>query len=111
VHFWLIDAEGRVLLRRRPPTGLLGGMTELPGTVWRSERWSEPEIAASVPMAADWRALGEVRHGLTQFELHLRVYAAKVTTIAAEGFLRPADALAAEALPSMMRKCVALALA
>jgi A/G-specific adenine glycosylase len=108
VHFWLVDAEGRVLLRRRPPSGLLGGMTELPGTVWRSERWSEAEIAAAAPMAVAWRDVGEIRHGLTHFELHLRVRAARVEVIGAEGFLRPVDALAAEALPSVMRKCVGL---
>src|SRR5262249_43654533 len=34
VHFWLTDTEGQVLLRRRPHDGLLGGMTELPGTDW-----------------------------------------------------------------------------
>ena len=111
VHFWLIDAEGRVLLRRRPPSGLLGGMTELPGTLWRSEPWSAAEIAAAVPMAGAWRALGEVRHGLTHFELHLQVYAARVGVIEAEGFSRAVDALAGEALPSVMRKCVALAIA
>ena len=30
-HFWLEDLRGHVLLRRRPPSGLLGGMLELPG--------------------------------------------------------------------------------
>ena len=109
VHFWLVDAEGRVLLRRRPPSGLLGGMTELPGTVWRAERFSEAEIVAAAPMAAAWRALGEVRHGLTHFELHLQVWAADVAVISADGFLRPAKALEAEALPSVMRKCAGLA--
>eukprot|EP01037_Dinobryon_pediforme_P005831 gene5831-5897_t len=108
VHFWLTDAEGRVLLRRRPPSGLLGGMTELPGTVWRAARWSEAEIAAAAPMSADWRAVGEVRHGLTHFELHLQVRAAQVKVISAEGFLRPVEALSAEALPSVMRKCAGL---
>ena len=109
VHFWLVDAQGRVLLRRRPPTGLLGGMTELPGTAWRSAVWSEAEIAAVAPMAAGWQALGEVRHGLTHFELHLRVYGARVEAITAEGFLRPVEGLGAEALPSVMRKCVGVA--
>ena len=37
VHFWLTDADDNVLLRRRPPEGLLGGMTELPGTDWRAD--------------------------------------------------------------------------
>ena len=35
VHFWLQDEAGRVLLRRRAASGLLGGMMELPGTDWR----------------------------------------------------------------------------
>ena len=107
VHFWLIDGAGRVLLRRRPPTGLLGGMTELPGTVWRGERWSAAEISQAAPMVAEWQEIGEVRHGLTHFELHLRVYAARVEAIVGDGFLRAVDALEAEALPSVMRKCVA----
>src|ERR1700761_986284 len=34
VHFWLTDPDRRVLLRTRPAKGLLGGMTELPGTEW-----------------------------------------------------------------------------
>jgi len=108
VHFWLTDAAGRVLLRRRPPTGLLGGMTEFPGTPWRGERWTVREYLAHAPMAAQWREVGEIRHGLTHFELHIRVQAARVEEITADGFLRDAGALAGEALPSMMRKCARL---
>ena len=109
VHFWLTDADNHVLLRRRPPRGLLGGMTEIPGTAWRPQPWSAAEIAEAAPMAAAWTDIGEVRHGLTHFELHLRVHAARVTRIAADGFVRPIQALDSEALPSVMRKCVALA--
>jgi A/G-specific adenine glycosylase len=106
-HFWLIDTERNVLLRRRSPKGLLGGMTELPGTPWRAERWDEREALAHAPMQADWRRAGEVRHGFTHFELHLALYAAVVPRIEGDGFLRPATTLADEALPSLMRKCVA----
>ncbi len=106
VHFWLTDAEGRVLLRRRPPRGLLGGMTELPGSAWRGERWQPDESLAQAPMRAAWRPVGQVRHGFTHFELHISLYAAEVARIDAEGFLRHADELAHEALPSVMRKCV-----
>jgi A/G-specific adenine glycosylase len=108
VHFWLEDAAGRVLLRRRAPSGLLGGMTELPGTAWRAAPWTEGEALALAPARAEWRASGEVRHGLTHFELRLTLYAAQVAAITAEGFLREVDRLEAEALPSVMRKCVAL---
>jgi A/G-specific adenine glycosylase len=105
-HFWLTDGRN-VLLRRRPPRGLLGGMTELPGTPWRAERWSPAEAFAHAPMAAVWRAAGEVRHGFTHFQLHIAVFAAVVERIEGDGFLHPLDALDAVALPSLMRKCVA----
>ena len=105
-HFWLTDGHN-VLLRRRPPRGLLGGMTELPGTPWRAERWSPAEAFAHAPMAAAWRPAGEVRHGFTHFQLHIALFAAVVERIEGEGFRHPLDALDAAALPSLMRKCVA----
>lgn len=108
-HFWLTDPGGRVLLRRRPPAGLLGGMTELPGTDWRSESWALADALALAPMPAPWRPAGQVRHGFTHFRLRIDLYAAQVPRIDADGFLRPAGALAGEALPSLMRKCVRLA--
>ncbi len=107
-QFWLADGEGNILLRRRPERGLLGGMTELPGTAWGDAPLSEREALDAAPMAAAWRHAGEVRHVFTHFELRLGVFAARVPRIAAEGFLRPAASLDAEALPSVMRKCVAL---
>jgi A/G-specific adenine glycosylase len=114
VHFWLTDAQGRVLLRRRPPQGLLGGMTELPGTEWRAGEWSAAEALAHAPAPAEWHPCGEIRHGLTHFELRIALYRASVAKIdiagTGGGFLRAAEALDAEALPSVMRKCVALGL-
>jgi A/G-specific adenine glycosylase len=109
-HFWLVDANGEVLLRQRPPQGLLGGMTELPGTVWRDTVWGVEEALGLAPMVAAWAPAGQVRHGFTHFELHLEVFAAEVERIDAEGFLRSVPALAKEALPSVMRKCVRMAM-
>ena len=108
-HFWLVDAAGQVLLRRRPARGLLGGMTELPGTAWTASRLSQDAAMAQAPMAAPWRPAGQAVHGFTHFELTLDVYTASVPVIEADGFLRPTDALATEALPSVMRKCIAVA--
>jgi len=108
VHFWLVDPQGRVLLRRRPPRGLLGGMTELPGTPWRAEPWDLAAALALAPQPAAWRAAAQVAHGFTHFELTITLYAATVPAITADGFLRPIDALDGEALPSVMRKCVAV---
>lgn len=106
VHFWVTDAAGNVLLRRRPASGLLGGMTELPGTAWRAETWPREEAFAHAPVSAAWQPAGQVRHGFTHFELRIDLFAATVPKIAADGFLLPRDALGTAALPSVMRKCV-----
>jgi A/G-specific adenine glycosylase len=109
-HFWLTDAQNRVLLRRRPPHGLLGGMTEFPGTPWREPAWNETDLLAHAPQPAAWRRIGQVRHVFTHFELRLELYAARVDQVrAATGFLHPVAGLADQALPSLMRKCAALA--
>ena len=109
--FWLTDNRENVLLRRRPPVGLLGGMTELPGTEWRTKPWPTAETLACAPMAADWRELGNIRHVFTHFELWLTVFSASVEKLEAAGFAHPIADLEKSALPTVMRKCVALALA
>jgi A/G-specific adenine glycosylase len=106
VHFWLTDDSGAVLLRTRPYKGLLGGMTELPGTEWREAPWTVVEALTFAPMRLDWRGAGQVRHGFTHFELIIDVLAAHVPVIEAAGFAHPLDALDDAALPSVMRKCV-----
>lgn len=108
-HFWLTDKNGQVLLRRRPGAGLLGGMTELPGTEWRDQPITPGAARSGAPMAAEWRRLGVVRHGFTHFTLEITLYAATVPAIAAPGFLRARGELSREALPSVMRKCCRLA--
>ena len=110
-HFWVTDAADNVLLRRRPASGLLGGMTELPGTPWRAEIWSREEALAHAPVSATWRPAGQVRHGFTHFELRVDLFAATVPEIAADGFLLPRRALGDAALPSVMRKCIRAVLA
>jgi A/G-specific adenine glycosylase len=109
VHFWLEDAAGNVLLRRRPEAGLLGGMAELPGTDWRTAPWHPDEALTLAPMSASWRPAGQVRHGFTHFTLTIELFAARVPQVAAEGFLHPVQQLDTAALPSVMRKCVAMA--
>ncbi|MFA5967859.1 MAG: A/G-specific adenine glycosylase [Sphingomonas sp.] len=66
--FWL-ESDGCVLLVRRPPRGLLGGMRALPGGPWVDE----PPGLADAPVASlAWRALpGGVDHVFTHFRLHL----------------------------------------
>jgi A/G-specific adenine glycosylase len=48
--FVAVRADGAVLVRRRPPKGLLGGMTEVPGSEWRrAPRAASPSAAPPMP--------------------------------------------------------------
>jgi A/G-specific adenine glycosylase len=110
VAFWVTRADGAVLLRRRPEKGLLGGMMEVPSTLWRQSAWSEDEAVAAAPLPARWRLLpGVVRHSFTHFDLELAVLAGEVKKGAgnAGGQWVALDALAAQALPTLMKKVVA----
>jgi A/G-specific adenine glycosylase len=111
VAFWAVDPAGAVLLRRRPETGLLGGMMELPSTEWREAAWDEAEALARAPLAARWTELpGIVRHTFTHFHLEARVWAGRSGHAPAAGRWVALDDLGAEALPSVMRKIVRHAL-
>ena len=96
-------ADGAVLLGRRPDTGLLGGMAELPGT-----DWAEDAPPPAPPLEANWRAMGEVRHTFTHFHLVLTVLRADVSqgAVAGRGTWTPPDALEDAALPTLMRKAL-----
>jgi A/G-specific adenine glycosylase len=109
--FWATRADGSALLRRRPPTGLLGGMTEVPTTSW-GPRLSKAEAQAMAPLEANWRqVMGTVTHVFSHFALTLDVHVALVpmTTGAPEGmWWAAAEDVDGEALPSVFRKVVAL---
>jgi A/G-specific adenine glycosylase len=113
--FVAVRADGSVLVRSRPPTGLLGGMTEVPTTAWTHE-FDEAGALKDAPRLsqAKWRRVpGVVMHVFTHFPLALVVYAAKVParTRAPKGTRWTARAdLPGEALPSVMRKVLAQAL-
>jgi A/G-specific adenine glycosylase len=103
-------ADGYVLVRSRPPNGLLGGMTEVPSTAW-SQDFDEAAALVEAPLKARWRRLpGMVEHGFTHFPLRQSVYVAKVPakTRAPAGMRWVAlGDLSGEALPNVMRKVVA----
>lgn len=110
--FVAVRADGAVLLRTRPPEGLLGGMAELPGSPWTPEGVSG-DVLADAPLVARWTTLnGVVRHVFTHFPLELTVLRADVAqkTAAPAGMRWVAAAkLDGEALPSLMRKVLAKA--
>jgi A/G-specific adenine glycosylase len=102
-----------LLVRSRPEKGLLGGMTEVPGSDWlagqddKTARAQAPEIKS----ITRWqRKLGVVTHVFTHFPLELVVYTAEVDgcTRAPKGMRwAPIATLHGEALPNVMRKVIA----
>jgi A/G-specific adenine glycosylase len=105
--FVLFSKDGRVLLRRRPEKGLLGGMYEPPGTVW-GPSFGHVEDA---PVKTRFETGGEVRHTFTHFELTLKVEVAfDVPENAPGGVWVRLDELETFALPNVMRKVIERAL-
>ena len=104
---FVLTADGRVLLRRRPPRGLLGGMLEVPTGPWAAGPPQDPEGHA--PVAAAWQRLPErVEHVFTHFRLTLDVYAAEAEACdPGLGLWVPWSEAAAAGLPSVMRKVLA----
>jgi A/G-specific adenine glycosylase len=84
----LLDAGQNVLLIRRPPNGLLGGMLALPETP---------------PVRARWQEAGSIAHVFTHFTLTLHVLVAERKSLPAGALSGPA---ATAALPSVMRKAL-----
>lgn len=75
--FVLTRADGAVLLRTRPPKGLLGGMAEVPTSEWRAD-YELDGAWQDAPVVTRWRQLAPpVRHVFTHFPLELTVFAAK----------------------------------
>jgi A/G-specific adenine glycosylase len=104
--FWISRHDGSVLLRRRPEKGLLGGMMEVPSGAWTAKL---PGMEESAPFRTPWRKLpGKIRHTFTHFNLELTVWVAEVEDASLSGarWVQRHD-LAAEALPTVMRKIVA----
>ena len=116
VAFWMLRADGCVALQRRPPKGLLGGMTEVPGSAWRAKAWAAAEAAHLSPVKAKWRELpGIVTHTFTHFRLEITVRAADLTAAQAKALgpdiiWTPLEQIGGAGLPSVMAKVAALAL-
>jgi A/G-specific adenine glycosylase len=102
-----------LLVRTRPEKGLLGGMTEVPGSDWLAGRDDKAALkqAPALKGVARWhRKAGVVTHVFTHFPLELVVYTAKVaarTRPPAKMRWVPIATLADEALPNVMRKAIA----
>src|SRR5664279_2792683 len=108
-----LRADARVLLRQRPEKGLLGSMTEVPGSDWAHDFDFKTALDAA-PLKAKWRKLpGVVTHVFTHFPLELTVFIARLPRAAAApkgARWAKVETLPGEALPNVMRKVIAHAL-
>ncbi len=101
-----LTSGNKLLLERRPPQGLLGGMLALPTTDWSETKSDEAAWLKAAPVKGNWTPAGEVRHVFTHFELRLQVYSAsgrlpKGAPVADLGDLSRAG------LPTVFRKAAA----
>lgn len=106
-----IRDDGAVYLQKRPDKGLLGGMSEIPTTGWTARLDGEtgPEHA---PFAGNWEKVGSIRHTFTHFHLRLEVWKADGVRPdrASRGWWSPPGALSTEALPTVLKKAIAVAI-
>ena len=73
------DADGAVLLVRRPENGLAGRHDAAAAGAVDGRLPSRKEALKQAPFKAEWKKrAGIVRHGFTHFELEIEVYAADV---------------------------------
>ncbi|MGL4810334.1 MAG: A/G-specific adenine glycosylase [Beijerinckiaceae bacterium] len=103
--FVALDAQNRLFVRTRPAKGLLGGMTEIPGSPWSAD-FQRHDALQHEPFRADWAICeGSVQHVFTHFPLTLDVYAARVTrAVKANGFWIARDSLNEAGFPTVFRK-------
>jgi A/G-specific adenine glycosylase len=109
---FVVTRGDELLVRSRPERGLLGGMTEVPGSDWLAAQDDKAALKQAPALKGTrWhRKAGVVTHVFTHFPLELIVYTTKVParSRAPEGMRWvPIATLAGEALPNVMRKVVA----
>ncbi|WP_334128105.1 A/G-specific adenine glycosylase [Sneathiella sp.] len=114
VVFWMQREDGRVFLRRRAETGLLGGMMEFPSSDWQEAAIS-PEAAVRGFLGNEGnispvlRLAAPVRHTFTHFHLLLQpiiLHGGRWPQTLSDGegvWLHPGE-FADYALPTLMRK-------
>lgn len=111
IAFVAVRTDGAILLDRRPQTGLLGGMMEVPGSEW-AEGLVVENIEKHAPVDAVWHDVSDALHSFTHFHLRLSVKRADVPMDAkpVRGKWIPAEQALSEALPTVMKKVLALGL-
>lgn len=92
--YWL-EHDGHVLLVRRPPRGLLGGMLAL------------PTGEDGAPAEARWREAGAVDHVFTHFALTMRLLCADARQRDETRIWWPVDRIEEAGLPTLFARLAA----
>lgn len=105
--YWIENSQGEILIRQRPKTGLLGGMTEFPSSEWTTAKKQK----FADPFHAEWKKQqGIVEHTFTHFHLELEVWKTKSDEVVLGGKFAAPGTLGNAALPSLMLKVAELVL-
>ena len=109
IVFWALDSKKRVLLVRRPPKGLLGGMLAFPTTLWRPKKWTPSEARKAQPLKSKWTPLpGVVSHTFTHFHLELEVWVGQAVSTAKPSLVDASwaavESVVNLGLPNLMQK-------
>ena len=108
--FVIRNGKDAIWLVKRPDSGLLGGMSALPGTDWTA-RQDGLTGESALPFSGNWHKAGSVRHTFTHFHLQLEVWQTGTDALPPfEGWWSAPGILATEALPTVMKKAIAAAL-
>ena len=107
-----VRSDGAILLRQRPPKGLLGAMWEVPTSEWLVAEDFPRNHDEAAPCPANWRALEpRVKHTFTHFHLELIVFEAEVGdgeggVDGGRGVWVAQEELDSYAIPTVMKKVI-----
>ncbi len=106
VAFWVHDETGRVLLQRRAPRGILGGVVGFPTCGWEHEP-AESQFLSCLESAEHLAISAPVKHSFTHFDLVLKLRVTSLcgkVTIPESFFWCSAQKLGSVGFPSLFSK-------
>lgn len=102
IAFMMIDANKRILIRKRPEKGLLAGLYEVPTTEWSLNK---DEVFQFLNNVSNPVYKGQIKHTFTHFHLKMDVYG--VTPHKHDGIWVDLKDLDQYALSTLMKKVIA----
>ncbi|EJF81533.1 A/G-specific adenine glycosylase [Candidatus Bartonella washoeensis] len=106
--FVVLNENKQIYLEKRQGKKLLGGMTQIPNNIGINEQ----KRLENAPFTADWQFKGQITHVFTHFSLKLDVYSISgvCEMKGKNGWWCDINRLAEEALPTVMKKAIAVAI-